>query len=211
MTPRRRPTPRRAAATPRATPALNKPIPQLPGFDQLEREKKARDAARLKAQFEALKREDEMFGRKQAATRRAARRSATPKLRALTPGEPSTPPAVDAEETAESLLAKLRQENLEMGAAMANERERRQREGRRAYRAVMDKQRRKAAATPRVHSMRTKTGGKRRELTEGQITRVVNTFLDELTGGRKKKSRSNTRTSNGKRNPVGRKRRQRRR
>lgn len=201
MSPRaRRPSPKRAASTPKKT------IPQVPDFDQLKREKEARDATRLAKQLEELKREDAAIGRRRA-TRRATRRTATP--RASTPRRtPSTPPA--EEETSAQLLAKLRQENLEEGVRRAKAEEQKRQEGRRRYQEVMAAQKRAASGTPRAHSMRIKTGGKRKRMTEGQITRVVNSFLDELTGGRKKKSRSNTRT-HVRRQPVGRRRRQRRR
>lgn len=213
MAPRaRRPT-SRVASTPRAVSTPKKTIPLLPDFDQLKREKEARNTARLAKQLEELRRQDAAIGRRRA-TRRAAGKTATPRAPGLTPRRiPSTPPAEG--ETSAQLLAKLRQENLEEGARRAEAENQKRLEGRRRYREVMAAQKKAASGTPRSHSMRTpiKTGGKRKRgqrMTEGQITRVVNSFLDELTGGRKKKSRSNTRT-HVRRQPVGRRRRQRRR
>jgi hypothetical protein len=204
-----RPIPRRSTP-PTVTPTLT-PV-ELPDVGEMRRNQDAERMFQLQRDLDELKRED-AFIKQQRATRRAARNTDTPKAALSTPPRtPSTP----AKDTAAELLSQLRQKNLEEEVRREKVDKQKRQEGARQYREIEEQRRRVVSDTPRSHNMRTptKTGGKRKRgqrMTEGQITRVVNTFLNELTGGRKKKSRSNTRTQHVGRKPVGRRCRQRRR
>ena len=203
------PTPRRSTP-PTVTPTLT-PV-ELPDVGEMRRKQDAERMLQLRRDLDELKREDASIGR-QRATRRAALKTATPKAALSTsPRTPSTP----AKDIAAELLSQLRQKNLEEEVRREKADEQKRQEGARQYQEIKEQQKRAVSDTPRSHNMRTptKTGGKRKRgqrMTEGQITRVVNTFLNELTRGRKKKSRSNTRTQHVGRKPVGRRCRQRRR
>ena len=209
-------TPRATRPTPRSTPALPADSPAdtpvwLPDVREMRKRQDSEIMRNNERMLDELRQQSAAIGRRRA-TQRAVRKTATPKPTTSTPQRSSlTPPTKD---TSGDILAQLRQDNLEQGARKTRLENEKQQDGQRRYREIMDQQKRKAITTPRTHSMRTpiKTGGKRRRgrMTEGQITRAVNTFLDELTGGRKKKSRSNTRTQHVGRKAVGRRRRQRR-
>ena len=182
-------------------------LADLPDIDEMRRKQDAELMFRNQRLLEELKQEDTERLRRQP-THQAMQKTATPQV--STPLQtPSTPPAKDI---STALLAELRQKNLEEGVRREKDKATKGQKGGKRYQEVMVAQKRRVSTIPRVHSMRSpkKTDSKRELMSEKQITQVVDSFLDELMVGRKKKSLSNTRT-HVRRQPVERRRCQRRR